>query len=107
MLFLTLSVEKMGGKVASVHSPLEDSLSLFRSSSTSGSRVIICPYLKPGQRQRVEACLGDAPIPIVSSYWLYACIDHCTCLSLATSDPYDRVLFTPGLRCRNEGENEP
>ena len=106
--FLACSIRKMGGVVVPFLSSLESTLAshLQTQKLNPDTSFIICPYLKPGQRRRVEACLGDVPIPIVSSYWLYACIDHCTCLSLATSNPYDRVLFTPGLRFRNEGENE-
>ena len=98
--FLSLSVKKMGGNVVPSLPTLEQSLCALKDaySPNKGSYRIICPYLKPGQKRRIEACLGDVAIPILSSYWLYSCIDRCRALEVGSADDYDRLLFAPAVR---------
>ena len=96
--FLTCSVEKMGGRVLPFVQTLELTLETYaQRSSPNALTHIICPYLRPGQRRRLQRCLGDYPAQILSSNWLYSCIDQYTCLSTSRLSPWDAQLFAPAV----------
>ncbi len=90
----------MGGTVVPFLTSIESTIACYLQTGTLslGHSYIICPYLKPGQKRRIEACLGDVAIPILSSYWLYSCIDRCRALEVESADDYDRLLFAPAVR---------
>ena len=96
--FLTCSVEKMGGRVLPFVQTLEHTLEIYtQQSSPHALTHIICPYLRSGQRRRLQRCLGAYPAQILSSNWLYSCIDQYTCLSTSQLNPWDTQLFAPAV----------
>lgn len=96
--FLTCSVEKMGGRVLPFVQTLERTLEIYtQQSSPNALTHIICPYLRSGQRRRLQRCLGTYPAQILSSNWLYSCIDQYTCLSTSQLNPWDAQLFAPAV----------
>ena len=96
--FLTCSIEKMGGQVLPFLHTLEQTLETYAHNRSSESVThIICPYLRPGQRRRLQQCIGDSPISVLSSNWLYSCIDQYTCLPTTDLNPWDDLLFTPSV----------
>ncbi|KNB42549.1 hypothetical protein JH06_3800 [Blastocystis sp. subtype 4] len=96
-LFLSYSIELMGGKVLPFLNTLERTISEYISPRSSQGPLthIICPYLKSGQRRRLVSILGNYPVSILSSNWLYSCIDQYSRLSTTQLNPWDSILFFP------------
>lgn len=60
---------------------------------------IICSYLNPSQRHRLESLLpASSDIVILSSNWLYSCVDQRTKLDIRNPDMWNSLLFRPSLR---------
>lgn len=97
--FLSCSVEKMGGTVLIPQSTIEDTItSCIPPRNTQGPVThIICPYLKSGQRSRLQHLLGDYSVALLSTNWIYSCIDQYAYISQNTSNIWNSVLFTPSV----------
>lgn len=97
--FLSCSVEKMGGKVLTYLSSFEETIQSCIPPRNTQDLVthIICPYLRHGQRTRLQRALGNYSVAILSSNWLYSCIDQYTYLQPHTSNLWNSLLFTPAI----------
>lgn len=56
---------------------------------------IITQYLKPTQRNRLLHALHSLTPFILSTNWVYACIDHYSRLPENSTSPWDALLFKP------------
>ena len=55
---------------------------------------IVCAYLNPDQRTRLQEVVGvAADVKFVSLNWLYGCIDRGGCLPLDSSNIWEDVLY--------------
>lgn len=97
--FLSCSVEKMGGKVLTSLSTFEETVASCIPPRNTQELVthIICPYLTSGQRLRLQHLLGNYSVAILSSNWLYSCIDQYAYVQPNTSHIWKSLLFTPAI----------
>ena len=87
----------MGGTVLTPSSTFEETItSSIPPQYTQGPVThIICPYLKNGQKTRLLHLLNGYSIPILSTNWLYSCVDQYTYLDPNTPDKWNSILFFP------------
>lgn len=110
---MSYAVSLMGGHSLPSLGTLEASIQAYTSPSVSPSSNapilipysvdrlthIICSYLNPSQRHRLESLLpASSEIVILSSNWLYSCVDQRAKLDIRNPDMWNSLLFKPSLR---------
>lgn len=88
----------MGGKVLTPLSTFEETITSSIPPNTQDPVThIICPYLKSGQKSRLTRLLHGYSVPILSTNWLYSCVDQYSYLDPNTPDKWNSILFFPSL----------